>query len=478
MNHSEEFVPLFLEDCRTDGFEDNSTHFHLSNTTAVEFNVSNVPGFDALSAPFRLLLQNCNSLTSDMELEGPSSSPIPALSRPLLVLEAVALGLMILLTIGGNLLVIVAVVPSPTLRSPTHSLIVNLAVADLLLGVTVLPLSATRELSGVWTLGPSLCSVWTALDVLCCTASILSLCGISVDRYIGVSRPLAYSRILTKRRARGLIAGIWALALAISIAPPLGWRDEGVDTSSETECHVNKQLGYVIFSACGSFYLPALVILALYALVYRAAARHSRFLQSGSRVTRSDVTLRVHLGSTKSGNNSLKASIYEGHSIEKGMNNCTGSTLLFEAASRCGTEPWPSCEQGRRLTVAGLYGRAAKFRRQKKAAKTLGIVVGGFLLCWFPFFLLLPIDAACSSCDVTVPFNFAFWLGYFNSCINPFIYACSSRELRRAFRGILCWKRKSQSRPYNNNMAVSLTSRSRDLSLSSTTSISTTRRIQ
>jgi hypothetical protein len=240
-------------------------------------------------------MQNCSSQAADI-CDVSATFPAPLLSLSF-ALETVALGLMILLTIGGNLLVIVAVVSSPKLRSPTYYLIVNLAVADLLLGITVLPLSATLELSGVWLLGSSACSVWTALDVLCCTASILSLCCISVDRYIGVSRPLAYSHIMTKRRARGLIAGIWALALAISIAPPLGWRDE----SSETECHVNKQLGYVIFSACGSFYLPAVVILVLYGLVYRAASRHSKFLESGSRVTRSDVTLRVHMG-----NNSLR----------------------------------------------------------------------------------------------------------------------------------------------------------------------------
>jgi hypothetical protein len=308
MNESDEYMPVLIQDCLTKRLEVNASYANLLDNISVAQTDNSVVG-----APLHLLEKYCNSTRADLEVSTSPSNPV--LSQPLVVLKAVALGLLILLTIGGNLLVIVAVVKNQNLRSPTHSLIVNLAVADLLLGVTVLPLSAIRELLGVWLLGSSLCSIWTALDVLCCTASILSLCVISVDRYIGVSRPLAYSRIMSKKRARGLIAGIWTLALAISIAPPLGWREEprpGEEDSSDTECHVNKQLGYVIFSTCGSFYLPTAVILALYALVYRAAVRHSRFLHAGSRVTRSDVTLRVHLG-----NNILKASISEGHITER-----------------------------------------------------------------------------------------------------------------------------------------------------------------
>lgn len=78
------------------------------------------------------------------------TSPLVTFDTPTwplpLVVEAAALCVMILLTVCGNLLVILAVWHTPALRAPTHLLIVNLAVADFLLGATVLPLSATKEI--------------------------------------------------------------------------------------------------------------------------------------------------------------------------------------------------------------------------------------------------------------------------------------------------------------------------------------------
>lgn len=98
------------------------------------------------------------------------------------ILLTMVLAVIVLLTISGNVLVIASVVLNANLRTTTNYFIANLAIADLLLGTTVLPFSATLEVLQYWVFGQIFCDVWAAIDVLCCTASILSLCVISIDR--------------------------------------------------------------------------------------------------------------------------------------------------------------------------------------------------------------------------------------------------------------------------------------------------------
>lgn len=252
--------------------------------------------------------------------------------------------------------------------------------------------------------------------MLCCTASIMSLCVISVDRYIGVTRPLNYYSIVTARRSTVLCLIVWVSSLSISIGPLLGWKER--DNRNDTyDCTVTTEAAYVLFSAIGSFYLPTLVILAVYWRIYRAAVKQTKFLESGTKTEKcslSEVTLRVHVGratptssSAASGNHLQLIKTRKGSSPTSTMSSSVGrsprpgeaddiarlapGTQQPDISPRCSISDQRTGGLAKTATVTGLSAKLFKFRRQKKAAKTLGIVVGAFLLCWFPFFVILPI---------------------------------------------------------------------------------------
>ncbi|XP_043940439.1 alpha-1B adrenergic receptor [Protopterus annectens] len=313
------------------------------------------------------------------------------------------LGIFIVFAIAGNIVVILSVACNRHLRTPTNYFIINLAIADLLLSFTVVPFSATFEIEGYWVFGRIFCDIWAAMDVLCCTASIMSLCAISIDRYIGVKYSLQYPALVTKRKAVLALLVVWVLSIVISIGPLLGWKEPA--PPDEKECRITEEPFYALFSSLGSFYIPLTVVLVMYCRVYFVAKRTTKNLQAGvmrERTRTKELTLRIH---------------YRGSQEE--------------------TEGHGSKSRGHPLRTA-LSVKLLKFSRQKKAAKTLGIVVGMFILCWLPFFIALPIGSLFSYLrPPETVFKFVFWLGYFNSCMNPIIYPCSSKEFKRAFTRIL-----------------------------------------
>lgn len=93
-------------------------------------------------------------------------------------------------------------------------------------------------------------------------------------------------------------------------------------------------------------------------------------------------------------------------------------------------------------TIKGVGRRifkvqAKRFRMETKAAKTLALIVGGFILCWLPFFTMYMIRAFCQVCIEPLLFSILFWLGYCNSAINPLVYALFSKDFRIAFKTII-----------------------------------------
>ncbi|XP_041949640.1 alpha-1A adrenergic receptor [Alosa sapidissima] len=371
---------------------------------------------------------NCSELHKVLQRTGTNNSNLNATNVtetqetiPFTLSRAVPLGMVlgafIVFAIVGNILVILSVVCNRHLRIPTNYFIINLAIADLLLGTTVLPVSATLEILNSWVFGRIFCDIWAAVDVLCCTASIMSLCVISIDRYIGVRYPLQYPTIVTEKRAIFAMLGVWALAIVISIGPLLGWKEP--PSEDDTICPITEEPFYALFSSLGSFYIPLAVILAMYCRVYIVAKRTTKNLEAGvmkERMDSNELTLRIH---------------YKGSNTQ---DDCSGTSKGQSRSS---------------LTVKLL-----KFSREKKAAKTLGVVVGMFILCWLPFFLVLPIGSFNASLRPPETFfKVIFWLGYFNSCLNPIIYPCYSREFKQAFIRILrcqCHHRRPRGlRAYN-----------------------------
>lgn len=79
--------------------------------------------------------------------------------------------------------------------------------------------------------------------------------------------------------------------------------------------------------------------------------------------------------------------------------------------------------------------------RERRAARTLGIIMGVFVVCWLPFFVIYLVIPFCASCCLSNKFiNFITWLGYINSALNPLIYTIFNMDFRRAFKKLLCIK--------------------------------------
>ncbi|KAM9841105.1 5-hydroxytryptamine receptor 1A-beta [Aulostomus maculatus] len=377
------------------------------------------------------------------------------------VVTSFLLGALILSAIFGNACVVAAIALERSLQNVANYLIGSLAVTDLMVSVLVLPMAALYQVLNRWTLGQVPCDIFISLDVLCCTSSILHLCAIALDRYWAITEPIDYMKKRTPRRAAVLIGVTWLVGFSISVPPMLIIRSQpssmAEDRANPKQCKIRQDLWYTIYSTFGAFYIPLTLMLVLYGRIFKAARFRIRrtvrktekkkvsdscsalspalFHKKTARDAQSKSWKRsVEPRPCQSANGAVKHAddgesleIIEVHSNFKSNNlplpNTPSSVPLFESRHEKATEV------KRKIALA----------RERKTVKTLGIIMGTFILCWLPFFIVALVMPFCKeSCYMPSWLESVIsWLGYSNSLLNPIIYAYFNKDFQGAFKKII-----------------------------------------
>ncbi|KAF7231425.1 trace amine-associated receptor 1-like [Nothobranchius furzeri] len=270
------------------------------------------------------------------------------------------LTLLSLVTVCGNLLVIISVFYFKQLHTPTNSLILSLAVADLLVGILVFPFSMAFSLSSCMYHDSLFCKVRNSFVILLSSCSILHLCCISIDRYYAVCQPLTYKSKISHRVVVIMITVSWGVSELIGIVMVIPRSNENCGDTCD-----------IVANAVGplfSYYLPLVIIPCMYLKIFLVARKQACSIQTR------------------------------------------------------------------------MKGGATVSKMERKSTKTLAIVLGGFLLCWTPFFLcfsFIPLTHNPAPLPVLETLN---WLALSNSMLNPFIYAFFYSWFRSAFKIIISGK--------------------------------------
>lgn len=134
-----------------------------------------------------------------------------------IVIASIIVTILMIIIVVGNMLVIIAIATEKSLKNIQNWFIASLAVADFFLGLIIMPFSLANELMGYWIFGSWWCDIHSAMDVLLCTASIMNLCLISLDRYWSITKAVDYLKLRTPARAAVMITAVWIMSAVICI---------------------------------------------------------------------------------------------------------------------------------------------------------------------------------------------------------------------------------------------------------------------
>ncbi|XP_027625146.1 5-hydroxytryptamine receptor 2B isoform X2 [Tupaia chinensis] len=335
--------------------------------------------------------------------------------------------MVIIPTIGGNILVILAVSLEKKLQYATNYFLMSLAVADLLVGLFVMPTALlTIMFEATWPLPLVLCPAWLFLDVLFSTASIMHLCAISVDRYIAIKKPIQANQYNSRATALIKITVVWLISIGIAIPIPIKGIETGVDNPNNITCALTKERfgNFMLFGSLAAFFTPLAIMIVTYFLTIRTLQKKAYLVKNKppQRLTWVNVSTVFQRDETPC-SSPEKVAMLNGSRKDKTLPNLSDERLM------------------RKMSAIGKKS-VQTISNEQRASKVLGIVFFLFLLMWCPFFITNITLVLCDSCNQTtleMLLGIFVWIGYVSSGVNPLVYTLFNKTFRDAFgRYITC----------------------------------------
>nr|XP_022303049.1 neuropeptide Y receptor type 4-like isoform X3 [Crassostrea virginica] len=207
------------------------------------------------------------------------------------VIFAAWLIISMLFTIVGNFMVIAVVWRHRGMRTRTNMFIVNLAIADFLIGILLAPFSLTTLIAHDWILGDALCFLNSFLNAVCFLTSLQTLMYISIHKYLSITRPLIR---ITKCKILIMIMAAWlwgiiCASLTTFILSHYEYKEKTMQCGPAYPGNTVQSYIFHFIIQISNLYLPLGIMLFCYIRIFQEIKKHMQRMDENSAMDRKQI---------------------------------------------------------------------------------------------------------------------------------------------------------------------------------------------